>query len=545
MIAFAELLERLVFTPGRLAKVALLRRYFATQPDPDRGFGLAALTGELAFDAAKPLLIRTLAEERTDPVLFAMSHDYVGDLAETVALIWPAARTNAGPPTMTEVVQALLTTPKAELPRVLAGWLDASDASVRYALLKLITGSLRVGASARLAKTALAELAGGHIEADHIEEIWHGLAPPYAGLFAWLEGRGDKPDPAGAPVFRPPMLAHPLEAPDVAALDPAAFRAEWKWDGIRVQLVATEQGRRIYSRGADDVSGAFPEILDAMAFKGVLDGELLVLRDGEVAPFADLQQRLNRKAPGPKMLRDFPVWVRLYDLLFDGVQDLRTLAFDERRARLDTWFTLHQPARMDLSPLIPFRTIADLSAIRDTTRAASIEGLMLKRGDGAYVPGRPKGQWWKWKRNPLTIDAVVMYAQRGHGKRSSFYSDYTFGLWRDDGELVPVGKAYSGFTDAELVQLDRWIRNHTVHRFGPVREVERGLVLEIAFDAAQFSNRHKSGVALRFPRVARLRPDKPPEEADRLETLMRMIEVRAAPMEPAAAPPPAGSPSAS
>ena len=545
MIAFAELLERLVFTPGRLAKVALLRRYFATQPDPDRGFGLAALTGELAFDAAKPLLIRTLAEERTDPVLFAMSHDYVGDLAETVALIWPAARTNAGPPTMTEVVQALLTTPKAELPRVLAGWLDASDASVRYALLKLITGSLRVGASARLAKTALAELAGGHIEADHIEEIWHGLAPPYAGLFAWLEGRGDKPDPAGAPVFRPPMLAHPLEAPDIAALDPAAFRAEWKWDGIRVQLVATEQGRRIYSRGADDVSGAFPEILDAMAFKGVLDGELLVLRDGEVAPFADLQQRLNRKAPGPKMLRDFPVWVRLYDLLFDGVQDLRTLAFDERRARLDAWFTLHQPARMDLSPLIPFRTIADLSAIRDTTRAASIEGLMLKRGDGAYVPGRPKGQWWKWKRNPLTIDAVVMYAQRGHGKRSSFYSDYTFGLWRDDGELVPVGKAYSGFTDAELVQLDRWIRNHTVHRFGPVREVERGLVLEIAFDAAQFSNRHKSGVALRFPRVARLRPDKPPEEADRLETLMRMIEVRAAPMEPAAAPPPAGSPSAS
>ena len=545
MIAFAELLERLVFTPGRLAKVALLRRYFATQPDPDRGFGLAALTGELAFDAAKPLLIRTLAEERTDPVLFAMSHDYVGDLAETVALIWPAARTNAGPPTMTEVVQALLTTPKAELPRVLAGWLDASDASVRYALLKLITGSLRVGASARLAKTALAELAGGHIEADHIEEIWHGLAPPYAGLFAWLEGRGDKPDPAGAPVFRPPMLAHPLEAPDIAALDPAAFRAEWKWDGIRVQLVATEQGRRIYSRGADDVSGAFPEILDAMAFKGVLDGELLVLRDGGVAPFADLQQRLNRKAPGPKMLRDFPVWVRLYDLLFDGVQDLRTLAFDERRARLDTWFTLHQPARMDLSPLIPFRTIADLSAIRDTTRAASIEGLMLKRGDGAYVPGRPKGQWWKWKRNPLTIDAVVMYAQRGHGKRSSFYSDYTFGLWRDDGELVPVGKAYSGFTDAELVQLDRWIRNHTVHRFGPVREVERGLVLEIAFDAAQFSNRHKSGVALRFPRVARLRPDKPPEEADRLETLMRMIEVRSAPMEPAAAPPPAGSPSAS
>ncbi len=536
MIAFAELLERLVFTPGRLAKIALLRRYFATQPDPDRGFGLAALTGELAFDAAKPLLIRTLAEERTDPVLLAMSHDYVGDLAETVALIWPAARTNAAPPTMTEVVQALLTTPKADLPRLLAGWLDASDASVRYALLKLITGSLRVGASARLAKTALAELAAHPVEPDQIEEIWHGLAPPYAGLFAWLEGRGDKPDPAGAPVFRPPMLAHPLEAPDLATLDPAAYRAEWKWDGIRVQLVATADGSRVYSRGADDISGAFPEILDAMTFKGVLDGELMVVRDGEVAPFADLQQRLNRKSPGPKMLHGFPVWVRLYDLLFDGVTDLRTLPFDERRARLETWFDLHRPARMDLSPMIPFRTVEELSVIRNGTRAASIEGLMLKRADSAYVPGRPKGQWWKWKRNPLTIDAVVMYAQRGHGKRSSYYSDYTFGLWRDDGELVPVGKAYSGFTDAELVQMDRWIRNHTVHRFGPVREVERGLVLEIAFDAAQLSNRHKSGVALRFPRVARLRPDKPPEEADRLETLMRMIEVREGAADAASSP---------
>ncbi len=535
MIAFAELLERLTFSPGRLAKVALLRRYFATQPDPDRGFGLAALTGELAFQAAKPALIRALAEERTDPVLFAWSYDYVGDLAETVALMWPERPTNAPTPTLTEVVQTLLSTPKAELPGVVATWLDASDASVRYALLKLITGSLRVGASARIAKIALAELAGEAIAADEIEEVWHGLVPPYAPLFAWLEGRAERPDPAGAPVFRPPMLAHPLEAPDIAALDPAAYRAEWKWDGIRVQLVATPQGRRIYSRGSEDVSGAFPEIIEAMAFEAVLDGELLVMRSGPgaektVAPFADLQQRLNRKAPSAKMLRDFPLAVRLYDILFDGHTDLRTLPFDERRRRLELWFAATQPARMDLSELIPFDTIEQLATIRAGTRAASIEGLMLKRGDSAYVPGRPKGQWWKWKRDPLTIDAVVMYAQRGHGKRSSFYSDYTFGLWRDDGELVPVGKAYSGFTDAELVTLDRWIRNHTTARFGPVREVERGLVLEIAFDAAQRSQRHKSGVALRFPRVARLRFDKPAAEADRLDVLMRLIETGPPPL---------------
>lgn len=523
MIAFAGLLERLVFTPGRLAKIALMRRYFAETPDPDRGFGLAALTDELVFQAAKPALIRGLAEARTDPVLFAWSYDYVGDLAETVALMWPERPVNAAPPTLTEVVQTLLSTPKTELPNVVAAWLDASPAAVRFALLKLITGGLRVGASARLAKLALAELTGGRLTADDIEEVWHGLVPPYTPLFAWLEGRRDRPDAAGAPVFRPPMLAQPLEPADLATLDAASYHAEWKWDGIRAQLVATQGGRRVFSRGADDVSAAFPEIIEAMRFEAVLDGELLVLRDNEPAPFGDLQQRLNRKAPSAKMLRDFPVGVRLYDILFDGPEDLRPLPFDARRARLEAWFERARPARMDVSPLIPFGTLAELSAIRDGARAASIEGLMLKRRDSPYVPGRPKGLWWKWKRNPLTIDAVMMYAQRGHGKRSSFYSDYTFGLWRADGELVPVGKAYSGFTDAELVTLDRWVRAHTTARYGPVREVERGLVLEIAFDAAQRSQRHKSGVALRFPRVSRLRFDKPAAEADRLEVLLRLI----------------------
>ena len=524
MIAFADLLERLVLSPGRLAKIALLRRYFATQPDPDRGFALAALTGELAFQAAKPALIRGLAEARTDPELFAWSYDYVGDLADTVALMWPAAPTNAPPPTMTDVIQTLISSPKSDLPGIVAGWLDASNASGRYALLKLITGGLRVGASARLAKVALSELAEGRIAPDEIEEVWHGLTPPYTPLFAWLEGRGPRPDPAGAPVFRSPMLAHPLEAPDIAALDPAAFRAEWKWDGIRVQLVAVPGGRRVFSRGADDVSGSFPEIIEAMDFHAVLDGELLVMREGVVAPFADLQQRLGRKVVGAKMLKAFPVWVRLYDILFEDGEDLRVLPFDARRVRLEEWFARVQPARMDLSAMIPFGNIDELTALREGARAAAIEGLMLKRADSPYVPGRPKGLWWKWKRNPLTIDAVMMYAQRGHGKRSSYYSDYTFGLWREDGALVPVGKAYSGFTDAELLMLDRWVREHTVNRFGPVREVEPGLVLEIAFDAAQLSNRHKSGVALRFPRVARLRLDKPAAEADRLETLMRQVE---------------------
>ncbi|HBK06652.1 MAG TPA: ATP-dependent DNA ligase [Acetobacteraceae bacterium] len=525
MIAFAALLERLVFTPSRNAKIALLRRYFATQPDPDRGFGLAAIAGELSFTAAKPTLIRELAAARTDPVLFAWSYDYVGDLAETVALIWPVRPTESAPPTLAGVVETLQTAPKAALPDLVAEWLDCADASTRLALLKLITGGLRVGASTRLAKIALAEIGG--VDAGDVEEVWHGLEPPYLPLFAWLEGRGPKPDPAGAPVFRPPMLAHPLEAADLGGLQPVDWRAEWKWDGIRVQLVSTAHGKRLYSRGADDISATFPEIVAAMEFEGVLDGELLVIRDGEVAPFADLQQRLNRKVVGAKMLSAFPAGVRLYDLLFDGTDDLRGLPFDRRRERLEAWFARIEPKRMDLSPLIRFSSLEELMVLRDGARAASIEGLMLKRGDSAYLPGRVKGQWWKWKRDPLTVDAVLMYAQRGHGKRGSFYSDYTFGLWRGE-ELVPVGKAYFGFTDQELAFLDRWIRNNTTARFGPVREVEKSMVLEVAFDAAQLSNRHKSGVAMRFPRLARIRTDKPAAEADRLETLMALVEGRAA-----------------
>ncbi|MBV8820769.1 MAG: cisplatin damage response ATP-dependent DNA ligase [Acidobacteriaceae bacterium] len=530
MLAFAELLERLVFTPARNAKIALLRRYFETQPDPDRGIGLAAITGELSFTAAKPGLIRELAAARTDPVLFDWSYDYVGDLAETVALIWPVTPKTPAPPSLPDVVRTLETAPKSQLPQIVARWLDESDASTRLALLKLITGGLRVGASARLAKIALAEIGG--VDPDDVEEVWHGLASPYTALFAWLEKRGPRPDPADAPVFRPPMLAHPLEPADLTGLRPEDWGAEWKWDGIRVQLVSTVAGKRLYSRGADDISAAFPDILEAMEFHAVLDGELLVIRTGRVCPFSDLQQRLNRKVVTPAMLEEFPAGVRLYDILFDEQEDLRPLPFDKRRARLEDWYARVIPKRMDLSELIPFHSLDELLALRNGARAASIEGLMLKRRDSPYMPGRVKGLWWKWKRDPLSIDAVLMYAQRGHGKRSSFYSDYTFGLWRDDGqgnnELVPVGKAYFGFTDQELAFLDRWIRNHTVARFGSVREVKKTLVLEVAFDAAQLSNRHKSGVALRFPRIARIRTDKPAAEADRLESLLALVENRAA-----------------
>ncbi|MGQ9368877.1 cisplatin damage response ATP-dependent DNA ligase [Azospirillum sp. A39] len=523
MNRFAALIDALVFTPSRNGKIRLLADHFAHTPDPDRGWALAALTETLVFHEAKPAAIRQLVLSRVDPDLFAWSYDYVGDLAETVALIWPGGAEHGGggePPSLDGVVTALRGAKRTAVMALIEGWLDRLDASGRFALLKLITGSLRVGVSARLAKTALASWGG--VELHAIEECWHGLTPPYEPLFAWLEGRAGPPETAGGAGFRPLMLATPLEEAEGGGLPPADYCAEWKWDGIRVQLVARNGERRIYSRTGDDISHGFPDVTDHMTFDAVLDGELLVVRDGVVAPFNDLQQRLNRKTVTARMLKEHPAFVRLYDLLFEGAEDVRPLPFVERRARLERWAETVRPRRMDLSPLVPFADWAELAALRDGAREAGIEGLMLKRRDSAYVAGRPKGPWFKWKRGALTLDTVLMYAQRGHGKRSSFYSDFTFGAWRD-GELVPVGKAYFGFTDAELVELDRWVRANTVRRYGPVREVAPRLVLEVAFDSVHRSSRHKSGVAMRFPRVHRIRWDKPAAEADRLESLERMI----------------------
>jgi len=523
MNRFAALIDALLFTPSRNGKLRLMREYFATTADPERGWALAALTGELSFAEAKPSQVRALAMMRVDPELFGWSYDFVGDLAETVALIWPEPSRHSDPatiPTLTEIVTALGTASRAEVGAHLAPWLDALDATGRWALLKLVTGSLRIGVSARLAKLALAEWSGAEITG--IEEVWHGLAPPYPALFDWLEGRAAAPATGELPNFCPLMLAQPLEKGDLDRLDPRDYLAEWKWDGIRVQIVARGGDVRLYSRSGDDIGRAFPDVLTELPDSVTLDGELLVMRGGEVAPFNDLQQRLNRKSPDPKLLRDHPAAVRLYDMLRDGAEDLRGLPLVVRRQRLQTWYGAMRRPCLDLSPLIPFASWEELAALRDGARARGIEGVMLKRADSLYVAGRPKGPWFKWKRGALTIDTVLLYAQRGHGKRSSFYSDYTFGAWQGD-SLVPVGKAYSGFTDEELRRLDKWVRDHTTSRYGPVREVTPGLVLEIAFDSVHRSSRHKSGVAMRFPRVHRIRWDKPFREADTLETLQRMM----------------------
>ena len=521
MNQFAALLDALLFTPSRNGKLRLMREYFATRPDPERGWALAALTGELVFDAAKPSQVRALAETRVDPELLGWSYDFVGDLAETVSLIWPAPSGGAGHiPSLPDIVDRLRSAGRNEVAGLIEPWLDGLDSTGRWALLKLVTGSLRIGVSARLAKTALAEWGG--VEIDRIEEIWHGLTPPYQPLFDWLEGRRPPPEIGDLPTFCPLMLAQALEDAEIAGLEPRDYLAEWKWDGIRVQLVARGGEKRLYSRSGDDIGGAFPDLCAAMPSDVTLDGELLVIRDAEVATFNELQQRLNRKTPTPKVMRDFPAGVRLYDILREGPEDLRGLSFSERRHRLETWYGRQLRPALDLSPMVPFTSWDELRELRDGARERGIEGLMLKRADSLYVAGRSKGPWFKWKRGALTLDTVLMYAQRGQGKRSSFYSDYTFGAWRGD-ELVPVGKAYSGFTDEELRRLDQWIRNNTIKRWGPVREVTPEIVLEVAFDSVHHSTRHRSGVAMRFPRIHRIRWDKPFREADTLETLEKLM----------------------
>ncbi len=412
-------------------------------------------------------------------------------------------------PALGEIVETLHASSKAEAPRHIERWLDALDATGRWALLKLVAGGFRIGAGARLAKQALADF--GNVPIGEIEEIWHGLTPPYTELFAWLEGKGERPSGRASAPFRPVMLAHALEEVDRSKIDPAEFAAEWKWDGIRVQAVCDSGVRKLYSRSGEDITDAFPDVVAHLSFEGAIDGELLVrTANGEAAPFNDLQQRLNRKKVDRATIEKYPAFIRAYDLLADAEDDLRALPFEERRVKLEDFILRAGSPRIDISPLVDARDWEALAQARANPPDAAIEGVMLKRWDSVYEQGRPKGPWFKWKRDPHTVDAVLMYAQRGHGKRSSFYSDYTFGVWRDGEaglELTPVGKAYFGFTDEELTQLDKFVRDNTTERFGPVRAVRAdrsfGLVLEIAFEGLARSTRHKSGVAMRFsPREA-------------------------------------------
>ncbi len=533
MKAFAGLLDLLLFTPSPHGKIQHLIHYFNETENPDRGYALAALTGALDLKAIKPAQIRKLIEKRLDAVLFRYSNDFVGDIVETTALTWDSHKqVSSKIYQLHEVIERLQNTKQGQITDCVEMLLDELPAQERYTFLKLATGGVRVGVSTHLARKALAKF--GQVDISAIEELWHGLEPPYANLFSWLEGRAEKPRNLAKAPFHSFMLAHALEEKEPKEITPQIYAAEWKWDGVRVQLVSEKGVAKLYSRAGDDISNAFPDILENVDFEGRLDGQLLIANSltgknnglFSISDFATLQKRLNSKTVSKKILEKSPAIIRLYDYLKIGDKDLRPLPFKVRRQKLEHFFQIER-TRFDLSPLISFQNFGDLKSMRQNPPDKMIKGLMLKQWQSPYLKGRPKEHWYQWKREPFRMDAVLLYVQMSHGRGAGLYTDFTFALWTDDNALVPVGKASCMLNDEELLIIDKFVSENTVERFGPVRsvraEAEFGLVLEVAFEGVDRSMRHKSGIVLRLPHIARLRMDKAPKEADTLAKLKKLL----------------------
>ena len=521
MKKFSSLLDNLILTPSRNNKINLLKDYFS-ELDLDKAYALSILSDQLSFQFIKASKLRELVYNKVDKNLFDYSYDYVGDLAETISLIWPESNKKKSQ-NLSLLIEKIQKLKKSEIISELSKILDQLSNNERWALIKICTGGLRIGVSERLVKTAIAEQYNKSL--IELEEIWHGLKFPYDNLFEWLKNEAKKPKINFKDLFHPMMLANPLdEEKDFKNLDPKNFQAEYKWDGIRIQLMISSSGISLYSRNGEDISKAFPDVINNIEGEAVIDGELLVGRNFKPFTFNDLQQRLNRKKATTELLQKYPAFIRAYDILFYDSKDLRKLKLKERRKYLEKFHNQHKKNNIDLSPLIKFSAWKELEKFKNNTMDELNEGVMIKLKDSQYLPGRKKGFWYKWKKNPKYIDAILMYAQRGHGKRSSYYSDYTFGVWKKK-ELVPIGKAYSGYTDKELLKLDRFIRNNTVNKFGPVREIKKEIVLEIAFDNVFPSGRHKSGVAMRFPRIHRIRWDKPVNEIVTIEEFKKEFKI--------------------
>ena len=528
MRRFTALYMALDATTSTREKVAALVAYFRAAPPHDAAWATYFLTGRKLkrLVGSRDLREAAIAAAGVPPWLFEASYEAVGDLAETIALLLPPPPVPDDAPLAAWVETELaplagLASPDVQA-RLRAAW-QRLDRDQRFVFGKLITGAFRVGTARQLVYRALAEAT-----AIPVADVAHRLIGEWAPSPQFFE-RLRAPVTAGE-THRPYpfFLAYPLEDDPATLGDVHDWQAEWKWDGIRAQVVRRADRASVWSRGEDIVGDAFPEIVDAAQHLPpgtVLDGEILAWSDGDdrPLPFARLQQRLNRKAPGPKLLRDTPVVLVAYDVLERGGADIRDRPLTARRAALMQLLPLGPTLRV--SPVLDAADWATLAAARARSRGEHAEGLMLKRRDASYGVGRVRGPWWKWKIEPYTIDAVLVYAQAGHGRRASLYTDYTFAVWRD-GELVPFAKAYSGLTDDEIRKVDAWVRAHTLERFGPVRRVEPVLVFELAFEAIQASSRHKSGIAVRFPRIARWRIDKPAAEADTLATLAALAGAR-------------------
>lgn len=530
MQAFSQLYARLDETNKTNAKVQALVDYFKSAPPEDAAWAVYFLSGNRP---RRVLSSRMLSEWASAEVgipewLFRESYDAVGDIAETITLILPDSGNVSREPLHIWIEKRLLPLQQVEEEerqrQIIQSWRELNRQQ-RFVWNKLLVGGFRVGVSRQLVTRALAEVAGidQAVIAHRLMGNWEPSGPFYTQLF-----EGDTSD---SDISRPyPFyLAYALEDDPANALwDRQNWQIEWKWDGIRAQLIRRSGETYLWSRGEDLITDSYPEIKtvgDQIPDGTVLDGELLAWKDGQVLPFSELQRRLGRKKVGKKMLAEVPVALMTYDLLESDGKDLREQPLSVRRAQLETIVSQINSPQIVTSEIVdPELDWEAVTALREESRQRQVEGYMLKRCDSPYQVGRVRGDWWKWKIDPFTVDAVLIYAQRGSGRRASLYTDYTFAVWNEEGELVPFAKAYSGLTDKEIREVDRFIKANTTEKFGPVRSVKPELVFEIAFENIQRSKRHKSGVAVRFPRILRQREDKKPEEADTLTTVESLIQ---------------------
>ena len=528
MRAFARLFTELDETNRTSEKVSAMAAYFAAVPPADAAWAVYFLSGgrPKRLIPVRRLSAWAMEEGGIPEWLFDECYDAVGDLAETIAHLLPMSRAESSMPLHRWVTERLLPLATqdeaAQRVSVLASWRELHGTE-RFVWNKLLTGAFRVGVSQQLVVRALAAFSG--VDESTLSHRLGGQWTPSAEWFTSLVTADTSDADRSRPY--PFYLAYPLEGELASLGDPGAWQLEWKWDGIRAQLIRRDGKTWVWSRGGELVTERFPELAaagDALPDGTVLDGEIMPWKNGTPLPFAQLQRRIGRLKLGPRMLADVPVVLIVYDLLELGDEDLRTRPLGERRARLNRLLadTVLED-RLIASPIVPAATWTDAESMQSRSREMLAEGLMLKRLDSEYGVGRRKGGWWKWKVQPFSVDAVMVYAQPGHGRRASLHTDYTFAVWDGDA-LVPFAKAYSGLTDAEIRTLDGWIRRHTLEKFGPVRRVEPIQVFELGFEGIQRSTRHKSGVAVRFPRILRWRTDKAAAEADRIEALRLLLE---------------------
>jgi DNA ligase-1 len=524
---FARLFAALDETNRTGEKVAAMAEYFASAAPGDAAWAVYFLSGGRPKRLIPVRRLSTWAMEiaQVPEWLFAECYDAVGDLAETIALLLPKASEPSDLPLSRWVEERLLPLAKqeedAQRATVLQAWREL-DGTARFVWNKLLTGAWRVGVSQQLVVRALSQASG--VDEESLAHRLSGTWEPSAGWFTALVTADTRDADRSRPY--PFYLAYALENTLEELGQPAEWQLEWKWDGIRAQLIKRDGRVWIWSRGGELVTERFPELAEAGAALPdgtVLDGEIMPWKQGAPLPFAQLQRRIGRLKLGPKMLADVPVVLIVYDLLEEEGDDLRPRPMAERRARLEALLRRAPlEERLMPSPVVQATSWDEARAQQERSREMLAEGLMLKRKDSEYGVGRRKGGWWKWKVQPFSVDAVMVYAQAGHGRRASLHTDYTFAVWQGD-VLVPFAKAYSGLTDAEIRELDTWIRRHTLEKFGPVRRVEPVQVFELGFEGIQKSSRHKSGVAVRFPRILRWRTDKPAAEADHMDALQKLL----------------------